>query len=305
MKPYFLFLLVLLIASCSDSTRSKTIRSAPLITSSYQDDSGHLLKLTARPERIISLAPGITETLFAIGASQQMIARSTACNFPEEVFFLPSIDPQTDFVPDSMLSWEADIIFVPDGFYPKETLDQYVAQGLPIFSIKTESLQDVYRSIRIMGEITQHPEVAGALADSLENQEKLLVSRTENLIQYGTVMLIDSDPLIVAGGIGLFQELITKAGGKNRYEAGESVLYATTEEECNSMKPEYLLIPSRESQVYQLLIERYPMLYETPAAALNQVFVLNPDLIYRPGPRIVEGLRQMAQALHSEISNVE
>lgn len=305
MKPYFFFLLVLLIVSCTDSNRSKTIRSAPLITSSYQDDSGHLLKLTSRPQRIISLAPGITETLYAIGASQQMIARSTACNFPEEAFFLPAIDPQTDFVPDSMMSWEADVIFVPDGFYPKETLDQYATMGLPIFSIKTESLQDVYRSIRMIGEITQQSERANALADSLENQEKALVARTENLIRYGTVMLIDSDPLIVAGGQGLFQEMIDKAGGKNRYEAGASVLYSTTEEECQSMKPEYLLIPSRETQVYQLLIERYPMLYETPAAALNQVFVLNPDLIYRPGPRIIEGLRQMAQALHSEIANVE
>jgi len=119
MKPYLLIIFVFILLSCEDSNRTRTIRSAPLITSSYQDDSGHLLKLTARPERIISLAPGITETLFAIGASEQMIARSTACNFPEEAFFLPDIDPQTDFVPDSLISWEADVIFVPDGFYPK------------------------------------------------------------------------------------------------------------------------------------------------------------------------------------------
>lgn len=305
MKPYIFLLSVLLLLSCEDANRSKTIRSAPLITSSYQDDSGHLLTLRAAPKRIISLAPGITETLYAIGASSQMIARSTACNYPEEVFFLPAIDPQTDFVPDSMQSWEADVIFVPDGFYSKEILDQYAAQGLPIFSLKTESLQDVYRSIRMIGEITGRATEATQLADSLEQQEQLLVSRTENLIKYGTVMLIDSDPLTVAAGEGLFQEMIDKAGGKNRYAEAPGVLYQTTEEECQTMKPEYFLIPSRESQVYQLLIERYPMLYETPAAALNQVFVLDPDLIYRPGPRIIEGLQQMAQALHSEIAGVE
>ncbi len=304
MKPFFLIVLVLLIISCADSNRKRSIQSAPLITSTYRDDADHLLALQAPPERIISMAPALTEVLFAIGAGPNMVARSEACNYPDDALFLPAIDLETEFIPDSLAKWNPDLVLVPDGYYSGELLDQYAKAGLPLFVIRSESLEEVFRSIRLIGEVTGHQENADALADSLIHRAAELRARTENLIHYGSTLLIDSDPLRVAGGQGLFQELIELAGGKNRFEEAPAILYTTTEEELYSMRPEYLFIPSREPQIYQLLINRYPALYDTPAAANNQVFILDPDIIYRPGPRIVEGAREIAQALHSELADM-
>lgn len=303
MKSFPIFLMALLILGCKDD-RTDRIRSAPLLTSTFVDQSGNQISIKGRADRIISLSPSITETLFAIGAGDQVVARSEACDYPEDALFLPSVSMETELNSEAMSGLDPQVILLPDGLLDQEAISQLQASGLPILTVKTESLADVYESIRVLGKLSGHPEQAKILADSLQQTEQLIVSRTQNLIQYGTVILVESDPLTVTGGSGLFQELIEKAGGKNRFEGAPFVLYTTTEEELYTMKPEYIFIPSREQQVYQLLVEKYPALYETPAAALNQVFVMDPDLIYRPGPRIIEGLSQMARTLHSDLTDL-
>lgn len=294
-----------LVLSCEDADRKRVIRSAPLLSSHFQDDAGHTLSYTKSPERILSLAPSLTEIIYAIGAGPQLVARTSACNYPEEVMFVPALDLENGITIDSLKSWNADLILFPEGFYSAVEVNKFAAQGLPVFVVKSESLADVYRSIRLIGAVLGRSEAAGFLADSLQEMEQKISARTENLVHYGTILLLDGNPLTVAGGSGLFQELIHKAGGKNAFEEIQSPIGSVTEEEIFAKKPEYLLLPSREPQVYQLLIERYPSIYSTPAGALSQVFVINPDWVYRPGPRIIEGLRQMAQALHSEMVEVE
>lgn len=303
MKSFPFLLLILLVLGCSNDRKDR-IRSAPLLTSTFADQAGNTVSIKGHAERIISLSPSITETLFAIGAGNQIVARSEACDFPEDVFFLPSVSLETDLSKEALSGLNPQVILLPDGILDQEGISQLRDAGLPILTIRTESLSEIYESIRLLGKLSGKNEPANQLADSLQQKEELIVTRTENLIKYGTVILVESAPLTVTGGAGLFQEMIDKAGGKNRYAEAPSVLYSTTEEELYTMKPEYIFVPSREQQVYQLLIEQYPALYETPAATLNQVFIMDPDLIYRPGPRIIEGLSQLAKTLHSDLTDL-
>lgn len=303
MKYFWIAIIGSILFSCS-SDRTNRIRTAPLLTRSFVDHLGNQISLKGKVERIVSLSPAITETLYAIGAGDQVIGRSEACDFPEDVIFLPGLSLKTDLTSGGLLELAPQLLLIPDGILHPDQFKYLKNHNLPFLVIRTESLSDVYESIRFLGDVTDNRAVAAYLADSLQARENRIVAHTRDLIKYGTAVLVDNDPLVVAGGQGLFQELISKAGGQNRFQETSTTLYETNEAEFHAMKPEYLFIPSKESQVYQMLIGQYPSIYDTPAAALNQVFVLDPDLIYRPGPRIIEGLRLMAQSLHSDLTDL-
>ncbi len=297
-----LFFCAVLLSACNGNQRQAIIRSAPLISTQHQDDAGRTLRFFTSPKRVVSLAPNLTEMVFAVGAGNLLVARSSACDYPGEALFLPAFDLEAGLPADSLLAMKADVILLPKGYFPAADIDMLVEAGLPLFELAGDSLRDVYRGLRMLGHMLGKTEQASQLADSLEKTEQSIVARTQNMVAYGTVMVLEREPLTVAGGTGLLQELIVKAGGKNRYADSSSPLVSTTEAELFDKKPEYLLIPNAAPQMYQLLIEQYPSLYDTQAAAKNQVFVLQPELVFRAGPRVLEGLRQMASALHSEMA---
>ncbi len=301
---YVIILIGCLLVGCRQGERMRLIKSAPLISTYFLDDEGQQLKLVSVPQRVISLAPSFTEIMFAIGAGERLIARTTACNYPDEALGLLALDLGGGLAVDSLASLQAEVILIPQGVFSAETLAEMQGAGLPMYVLGADSMEAVYGNIRQIGLIMGRAEAANALADSLANIEADIVARTENMIHYGTAMLLDGNPLTVAGGRGLLPELIRKAGGRNVYADVSAPFQRTNEEELAEKKPEYLLIPSQEPQVYQRLIEAFPSIYYTPAGQLNQVFVLEPELVFRSGPRIVEGLRQIAQALHSELAEL-
>ena len=127
------------------------------------------------------------------------------------------------------------------------------------------------------------------------------MTATENEIKYKAMILISADPLMVVGGGGFLHELIEKAGGENVFaDAGDSY-HNTTVEEILSKEPEFLILPSKNDQVYNNLLTQYPYLQSTPADLNRQVFIVDPDIFYRPGPRSIDALLELTHILHTQL----
>ncbi|TAE56617.1 MAG: hypothetical protein EAZ89_04535, partial [Bacteroidetes bacterium] len=122
-----------------------------------------------------------------------------------------------------------------------------------------------------------------------------------NQIRYGTLIVISNDPLKVVGGGSYMDELIRKAGGRNVFGDLKEAYPTTTVEEILSRQPEILIIPTPREQDYAQLIGMYPALDNTPAAASKQVYIIHPDLLYRPGPRMIQGLIELTHLIHNSL----
>ncbi|MDX2285649.1 MAG: helical backbone metal receptor [Bacteroidia bacterium] len=302
-KSGFLLLMAaaLLWAGCRDGRR-KLVEAAPLISTTYRDDAGRQFSLADPPDSVISLAPNITEMIFAIGAEDRLAARSQACDYPpaaamlNEIVTYPALDLEQIQAAGGDLLITTDEIFTPDDIAQLERL------GLPIYLQSYDSLADVYRCIRTLGELLDRREPARRLADSLQQIERAVSEAVTAFVKYKTVILISADPLKVVGGTGFLNELLVKAGGTNVFAGKPEAYYSTTVEELLQQQPEVMILPSTDPQVYAQLIALYPALYNTPAEVNKQVHTIHPDLLYRPGPRMIEGLAELAHLLHSSVT---
>ena len=303
MKSFFsfVFLMAIFLAACQ-SPNQKLIAEAPLISESYEDGTGRKIKLPSLPEKIISIAPNITEIVFGIGGEDKLVARSQACDYPEDTEFWPAVTTYPSLDMEEVLSHKPDMLLTTDEIFSEDAIAMMEEAGVPVYVQQYKNLNDIYEGIRQMGIVFQKDSVANALADSLQELEKKVSEATANEIKYGTMILISNDPLIVAGGSGFLNTLIEKAGGKNVFgEIGKSY-HTTTVEEILSLQPEYLILPSKDDQIYADILVQYPYLQNTPADINKHVFIVNPDEYYRPGPRTLDALLELTHILHSQLN---
>ncbi len=298
-----LLMTALLLAACGGSgDRKKLVESAPTISQQLKDQTGRTIQLPNRPERIISLAPNITEIIFAIGAEGKLIGRSQACDYPAAVKSFPEVVtyPQLDL--EQLKSLDPDLIITTDEIFTPDDIATLERLGLPIYLQRYQSLNDVYKGMEELGELLGTADQAKLVADSLRRIEASVLDSTEGAVHYRTTLLISGDPLKVAGGSGYLNQLIINAGGKNVYEESEEPYPTTTVEQLLQLQTEYLILPSKDKHVYQDLLDLYPALYNTPADVNKQVHVIDPDLVYRPGPRMLQGLLELTHILHSRLN---
>ncbi len=301
MKQIFLSFALLLALGCGDGNQ-KLVEKAPLISQSYVDDTGRKIELPRAPRTVVSIAPNITEMIFAIGGGEKLAGRSQACDYPPEAAEIAAITtfPQLDLeqlkVSGGELVITTDEIFTPDDIARLEQL------RLPIYLQSYRTLADVNRCIRDLGTLLDRESAADALADSLEHIEQLIVAATENQIKYRTMILVSTDPLKVVGGQGFLNELIVKAGGLNVFASTEEDYPVMTPEAILNAQPEYIIIPSVNDQIYAELLAQYPILSNTPADLTKQIFRVDPDLFYRPGPRMIQGLMELTHILHNQLT---
>jgi iron complex transport system substrate-binding protein len=300
MRAFLGICLLLALFSCQ-SERQKRVESAPLISRTLTDALGRQVHFPRTPRRVISLAPNLTETMFAIGAGPLLAGRSQACDFPPEAEAIPEIStfPQLDL--EQIQASGADMLLATDEIFTPQDIAALERLGIPLFVQSYRSLESIYGGMEQLGKLLELSGPARRAADSLRRREQDLRRATENQVRYGTLLLVSGDPLIVAGGKGYLQDLIAAAGGRNLFEDKPEAYARSTLEEILARQPEVIILPDKNQQVYGELTSAYPAIAATPAALSGQVFIIDPDLLFRPGPRLLEGLEQMARSLHTQI----
>jgi len=297
-----LLLSAFLLTACTNDARRKLVTEAPLISQNITDDLGRKINLPNSVNRMISIAPNITEMIYALGAQDKLIARSQACNYPPEVVELETImtSPQLDI--EQLKMYEADLVITTDEVFSSEDIARLEGFDIPVYVQSYKNLKDIYRAAKNLGAILGVEKKASEVADSLRNLTLRITNETEKQAKYATLILISNDPLTVVGGTGFLNELIDKAGGKNIFAENGQDYFPTTVEEIIQKKPEYIILPSKNEQIYAQLLAQYPSLQNTPADISKQVFLIDPDLIYRPGPRMFQGLLKLTHILHSSLN---
>lgn len=296
------FFLTILFSGCKTAGKKALVEDAPLISQTYTDNTGRKILLADKPQKVVSIAPNITEIVFAVGGQDKLAARSQACDYPAEVDDFPEIITFPELDLEGLKSINPDLIITTDEIFTPVQIEMLDRLGLPVFLQSYHTLEDVYRGIVEVGDLLGQSEKANYLADSLRRLEQQIVDSTQNQIKYRTMILISAEPLKVIGGKGFLNEMIDKAGGLNVFGETSAPYYTTTVEEILKLQPEFIIIPAVQQQAYADLLATYPPLYNTPADVQKQVRIVNPDLFYRPGPRMLEGLLTLTHILHTQLN---
>jgi len=262
------------------------------------DDLGRLVAINGTPQRIVSLAPSITEILFALDLGEKVVGVTNWCDYPPEALDKEKVGEYDAPDIEKILTLNPDLILVAYGT-PIDVINTLDGLGLIVFGIKSTDLDDVLNDIRTVGEITDKEVEAQALTAEMAVRIEAVTDQTEELENRPRVFyVIWHDPLWTTGSGTFMHELIEKGGGVNI--CGNITGYPTISiEEVVARNPE-VIITSSWPDVYEWAMNE-TALNPTDARQNDRVFACDDNLVQRPGPRLVEGLEWFAYFIHAEI----
>ena len=260
------------------------------------DDLGRLVAINGTPQRIVSLAPSITETLFALGLGDRVVGVTDWCDYPPEALEKEKVGSFDTPDIEKIVALNPDLILVAYGT-TMDVINSLIGLGLTVFGIKTTDLDDLLNDIRTIGEITDKEVEAQALTSEMESRIQAVTDQTEELEERPRVFyIVWHDPLWTAGQGTFIHELIEKGGGVNICQniTGYAMISV---EEVVARNPE-VIITSEWSYDWAM---NETSLNSTDARQNGRIYQGDDDLVQRPGPRLVDGLEWFAYFIHPEI----
>jgi iron complex transport system substrate-binding protein len=270
------------------------------------DDLGRQITIhDIPPQKIVSLAPSNTEILFALGLDDKVVGVTEFCNYPQAATTKPKVGGFSTVDIEKVVSLEPDLVLATK-IHAKTAIPALEELGLTVIALAPGYLHNVLNSIILVGKATGQNRQALELINNLRTRIEAVVDRTQTLApsQRPRVLYLTwHDPLMTAGIGTLANDVITKAGGQNiAYDiTGDKTIDLET---VISRDPQVIIASVGMGTGKDLpwqYVKSEPRLKNTQALLNNRVYKIDGDLIHRPGPRIVEGLEQIAIFIHPEL----
>jgi len=271
--------------------------SSPQVKIKEKDDREKWILLSKPPDRIISLAPNLTEILYLLELDEKIIAVSSMCNYPPEVSLKSKVGGFNPSV-EKIISLQPDLILATSAGNRRETIRQLELLEQSVFLTSAKNIEDILQSIIKIGNITGKKELAVLKTKELRKRMKHITSRVKRLPQRRTLYLIWHHPVMTTGGNTFLNNLICLAGGESISRDIKQNIVQLSREEIIKRDPEIIFLPNlKDKRIAKEFMQNWKML---TAIRKGMVYQLNEDLILRPGPRIVDGLELMAKTIHPE-----
>lgn len=271
------------------------------------DAVGTEVTIEAQPTRIVSLMPSVTETLFGIGAGDYVVGRTDWCNYPLSVNDIPSVG-QMEFDLEILLSLQPDLVLAHEGglFAAGEKLDQVRTAGIPVVVIgNSNSFNGVYDAINLVAYATGLVENGDAVVADLKEAFNAISEKASQISDSEKVTVwIEIDPTLWTTGKGTFMHEILET--INVFNAAEAVegWSQWSEEDVIVLNPDVIVTTYGYyiENPKQQIMERAG--WNSVAALQNErIYDVDADTLSRPGPRLAEGVGQLAKLIYPEIFN--
>lgn len=281
-----------------DGTTAETEASTFPVT--VEDSLGREVRLDEKPEEIGSMAPSITETLFAVGAGDRVAGVTTADDYPPEVENIEKIGDYREANAEKVASMGIDVLFLSfDSATKEQAADLEEKTGAKVVVINPDSVDEAIDSISLVGKAVGNTEKAQVVEERLRSELDQLEERIGGLTKPTVFYEIGYDPLYTAGPGSFVQDAIQLAGGKNVAADAQQAYPQYSVEKLLQDDPEYYLAGNTSGVTVEDIKSRQPY-SSLQAVQQDRVFVINDDLVNRPGPRIVEGVREIAETIHPD-----
>jgi iron complex transport system substrate-binding protein len=288
-----LFLCTFLSTNC----KNQNFADVPITVSAREvtDDSGRRVSLPEKVERVVSLAPNLTEIAFAVDAGDRLVGVTTFCNYPAEALTIQKIgDTQTPNI-ENIIALKPQVVLVSTASQMENFSKTLERQGIEVFVTNPNSLDDIYKTVLQFGEIFGKTEKAQQVVDELKKRVSDIDAKTRSGKNAKVFLQISREPLFTVGKDSFMTDLINRAGGASVTANVEMAYPNLSKETALALNPEAIILSDSEDNR-----EPNDVFKNSPAVTNGKVFKINADLISRPAPRIVDALEQMAKALHPE-----
>ena len=266
----------------------------------FIDDAGRKLYVAKAPTRVVSLAPSITEMLFALGLDEQIVGVTEFCDFPTAAKTKSKVGYANPNL-ESLIALRPELIVAPREFHRANVLAKLEELKIPVLLLEATSVENIFSHIHTLGRIFDRSTEAHAMTAAMRNRMAEISRRTESLPRIRVLYVINSQPLITVGPGSYIHQMIGLAGGINIASGANAPYPRLTMETVLKEDPEVLIfpmgsvetVPRREQQEWQ----RWTTL---TAVQQNRLREVSANALNRPGPRVMEGLEELVRVIHPE-----
>jgi iron complex transport system substrate-binding protein len=251
------------------------------------------------PRRIVSLAPSITETVFALGFGNRLVGVTNHCDFPAEAKRLPKIG---DFMSPSLeviAAKEPDLVIGVVGATDPSKAREIERVGMKIALVSVSSVSEILSSFKQIAALLGDPDAGARLVEKIDVQFDKVKRRVAPAPRRSTLLAVGLRPLVAVGGKNFLDELITVAGGENIAGNASQPWLNLPDEYVVAKAPQVIIQAGMGSDTGRPM-SQWSDLKSIPAVKERRIYSYNSDKILRPGPRIGEGLEEIARLIHPE-----
>jgi iron complex transport system substrate-binding protein len=290
--PLFLFILIFVVALMA-----------------VKPESTSSIGRVGSPQRIVSLAPNITEILFSLGVGEKVVGVSNYCDFPSEALALPKVGGFVNPNIEMIVSLQADLVILPAKQH--RTITQLQHLNIPTLTVRSATLVDIKEAIIAIGQRTFRQPQAKVLLDTFNKKISYITNKISNLSRPIVMISLGNstsseqiNTVYIAGQNDFYNDLITLAGGTNAYKDTRLNVPSLSVEGIIQLNPDIIIdiYPEADDHTANLqhVLQRWQSLKHINAVNNNRIYIIEESYATIPGPRVILLLEQFARLIHPE-----
>ncbi len=291
-----LVIAALLSAGCTQASKSKDADKKEQQNSSTRvvyDDLGHGIVIPLHVTRVVSLAPSVTENLFAAGAGDRVVGVTTYCNYPDAAKTIAKVGDTLNPNMETIVSLRPEIVFVSSASQLEAFTNTLEQNGIAVYVTDPTTLDGIFRGIEKFGSIFETEETVAKLLPLLENRVDAVRDSVNEGKRVRVFVQFSREPLFTAGKESYLNAIIEKAGGESVTANVGSSFPKLSKETAAALQPEVIILSDSDDNQ-----QPNDAFRNSPAVKDGRVYKVNADILSRPGPRLVDALEQIAKNLH-------
>jgi len=289
---------VIAVGSCSPSHNQNSVHSTGPLRE-ITDEAGRRVHLPLRIDRIVSLAPNLTEIVYAVGAGERLVGDTTFCDYPPEAKNVAKVGDTMHPSIERIVALKPQVVLVSTASQLEAFTKQLDEQKIAVYVTNPRSLDEVFHSIETLGGLFGEPDHSASLVADLRQRAGAVEAAVKQVKPVTVFYQVSGEPLYTIGRESYLTDLVRRAGGISVTAEVPGAFPRFSDEAALAARPEAIIM-STGGSMGEANSTVASSLKNSPAVLNNRVYKIDGDHLSRPGPRLVDGLQEMARALHPE-----
>jgi iron complex transport system substrate-binding protein len=275
----------------------------PAFPATLTDDEGTVVKIATEPKKIVSLTPATTEILFALGAGPRVVATTAFDDYPPAAVVLPHVASYTAVDVEKIVGLGADLVIAGgNSFNPPEAITRLRGLGVPVLVVYAPTVAGVLKDVQLVGDAVGLSDASRAMTATMQAGFDAVSAATAGLPKPRTFYELDTStgPIFTVADGSFTKEMIQLAGG-DPITTGSTTDFSIPLEKLIKADPELILLGDAAYGTTAAQVKARPGWKVMTAVKNGAIRPVNDLIVTRPGPRLVEGLRDLAMAIHPDL----
>jgi iron complex transport system substrate-binding protein len=265
------------------------------------DEIGRTIRVPQAIHRIVSLAPNLTETVYALGLQDRLVGDTDYCNYPLEAQQKPKVGGAINPSLETIASLHPDLVLVSKNLNRLETVNALDSLGLPSYATDPHTVDAIIASTEHLADLLGAPEIGTALGNDMERRIAAIKDRVASLPPRRVLFIVWTEPLISIGKDTFIADALQHAGAISVIDSSQNWPQINLEEVVH-LQPEFLVFaeahPDDAARTTSTLAELPG--WRVLDAVKHRRFAVISDAVNRPAPRIASAIEDLARQLHPE-----